>query len=314
MTNKKTKPLLVIALVAVLIIVGIVTFMFSQGGKKSLEDYLDLGSKYLQEQDYDNAIAAFTEALKIDDMSVDTYLGLADAYVGKGDVDSAIECLEKGYSRTNNPKIKDLLDSLQQNNKNHSEVQELSFSLSDTGKELVSLLWDSDIITYNGHTYTSKDFSKMNLEQAVTTFSLNPPDPGNYSYYNEQFDISADSDGIMFFGNGSDYISKFSDTHTGCTLNYAKDGQISYDATMNDLFTFLDNNNINSVDDMAVLFIGKKLQSDETLVVEMGTSSAYLTNQFSDKSINIVGGNKTIAIHDGFAGSQLLSISHNYWN
>ncbi len=66
----------------VILICGIFAFL-SKSNSNDIDKYLDLGAKYLEEQDYDNAIAAYTETLKIDDMSVNAYIGLADAYIGK---------------------------------------------------------------------------------------------------------------------------------------------------------------------------------------------------------------------------------------
>jgi len=52
-------------------------------GASKLEKQLDLGAKYLEELDYDNAIAAYTAAIDVDPASIDAYVGLAKAYVGK---------------------------------------------------------------------------------------------------------------------------------------------------------------------------------------------------------------------------------------
>lgn len=50
---------------------------------------LDLGNKYLEGHNFDEAIAAFSNILQVDDCHVPSYIGIADAYVGIGDTELA---------------------------------------------------------------------------------------------------------------------------------------------------------------------------------------------------------------------------------
>lgn len=75
---------------------------------------LDLGQKYLEEQNYEQAVVAFNKVIEIDPMSVEAYLGLANAYVGLGDMDSAIAILEEGYEVTKDENINQMLKDLRQ--------------------------------------------------------------------------------------------------------------------------------------------------------------------------------------------------------
>ena len=56
-----------------------------------LSRQLDLGNRYLEEQNYEQAIVEFDKAIAIDSMSAEAYLGKAQAYEGMGDYESAIE-------------------------------------------------------------------------------------------------------------------------------------------------------------------------------------------------------------------------------
>lgn len=62
----------------------------------SWQEQYDLGTRYLSEGNYREAIIAFTKAIGIDPKQADAYIGLADAYTGIGDIESAIGALEKG--------------------------------------------------------------------------------------------------------------------------------------------------------------------------------------------------------------------------
>ena len=70
-------------------------------GAAKLEDKLDLGKKYLEELNYDEAIAAFDEAIEIDPANIDAYVGKAKAYEGKSttidDVEESLDTLLLAY-------------------------------------------------------------------------------------------------------------------------------------------------------------------------------------------------------------------------
>jgi len=51
------------------------------------KEYFDQGVKYLVEKKYAKAIVAFKKVLKINDMFIKAYRGLANAYRGKGDME-----------------------------------------------------------------------------------------------------------------------------------------------------------------------------------------------------------------------------------
>lgn len=82
------------------------------GGSGDISEHIDPGRKYLIELSYDKAVIEFTEAINIDPNNVDAYLGLAEAYEKIGDIPKAIEWLEKGFSITGDPQIKEMLDRL----------------------------------------------------------------------------------------------------------------------------------------------------------------------------------------------------------
>lgn len=86
-----------VALFLIALIVGISTY---DSPANRLSRQLDLGNRYLEEQNYVQAIVEFDKAIAIDPMNVDAYLGKAQAYEGMGDVDMANQMLEEGYEKT----------------------------------------------------------------------------------------------------------------------------------------------------------------------------------------------------------------------
>ena len=70
------------------------------GGKGTWQEQYDLGMRYLNEGNYQEAVIAFTAAIEIDAKRPEAYLGAAEAYVGLGDYVSAAEVLQRCYDET----------------------------------------------------------------------------------------------------------------------------------------------------------------------------------------------------------------------
>ena len=66
------------------------------GGKDPWQEQYDLGMRYLNEGNYQEAIIAFEAAIEIDAKRPEAYLGAAEAYIAADDIDAAIAILEKG--------------------------------------------------------------------------------------------------------------------------------------------------------------------------------------------------------------------------
>ena len=94
------KKLLVFS--ALIIAAILVTAIAVSGSRRSkYNSAIDLGQKYLTEMKYEEAIAAFQEALGIDVSSDEAVAGLKESYIGKGksaaktDWQTSLECIKK---------------------------------------------------------------------------------------------------------------------------------------------------------------------------------------------------------------------------
>ena len=70
----------------------------------SAKEYFEMGVNYLFEKKYAKAIIAFKKALKLNDMFIKAYTGLADAYRGKNDMEQYKYYMQKAaneYARLN---------------------------------------------------------------------------------------------------------------------------------------------------------------------------------------------------------------------
>ena len=95
--KKNKKPVLLwIGIIGIVVLVAIViaTVVITRGSKKAeYDEKLDLGRKYLLDMNYEQAILAFEEAIKIDPKKKDAYIELAEVYAKQGEVEKALEIL-----------------------------------------------------------------------------------------------------------------------------------------------------------------------------------------------------------------------------
>lgn len=129
--KKNKKPMIIIGIVLVLCLIAAGIFaLTANSAERRLANQLELGRKYLEEMDYEQAIVAFEAAIAIDPKCEEAYLALAETYVAQGTGDSgvylpradiyvaqdniekAISVLEEGYSQTGSETILTRLEEL----------------------------------------------------------------------------------------------------------------------------------------------------------------------------------------------------------
>ncbi len=136
---------------AVSVLLAVITlFSCGKSVQARWQEQLDLGMKYLEELDYEQAILAFTKAIEIDPKQAAAYIGRAQAYVQRGneedllrarddyekaielgedtvdvflelaavyedlgDFEKALEIIRKGYDLTGAPELEKRLEELE---------------------------------------------------------------------------------------------------------------------------------------------------------------------------------------------------------
>lgn len=105
--KKKSRiaPAVIVVALFLLVIIGagiIIITVFALPKSKAKKQ-VDLGEKYLTDMDYENAVLAFREAIRIDPKNEEAYLGLAEAYlnsasglIANGDAEGAARELKRG--------------------------------------------------------------------------------------------------------------------------------------------------------------------------------------------------------------------------
>ncbi len=128
MKKKKIPFALVIGIIAIIVtagvIIGVTIFVTGGSGKdKDYKEKMDLGRRYLEDLDYERAIIAFNEAIKIDPKNVDAYLELAKVYEQMGDLEMAIVTLEKAEEETGSSKAKNKKKRVEKELESESEKE-----------------------------------------------------------------------------------------------------------------------------------------------------------------------------------------------
>lgn len=114
--RQKTRILIYILIAITAVIMGTLAILQNhQAADKPVtaQEHIDLGRIYLTELSYEKAVLEFTEAIEIEPLNPDAYLGRAEAYVGMGDTEKAVEVLEEGFDKTGDGRIRDMLEKMQ---------------------------------------------------------------------------------------------------------------------------------------------------------------------------------------------------------
>jgi len=122
--KKNRKPLIISIIAAVLLLtIGIVAVV-NTGILNPVQHNLNLGYKYLEEGNYEEALIAFNKVLEIEPNNTKAIIGSADAYVGLEDYESAIELLNKHISNDNeNKELHEKLINILIDTGNYSEAK-----------------------------------------------------------------------------------------------------------------------------------------------------------------------------------------------
>ncbi len=308
--------------IVLLIFVVIGVLFLVQRSKNDIDGYLDLGAKYLEAQEYDKAITAYTDALEIDDMNVDAYLGLADAYVGAGEKDKAIEILKEGYEKTGNERIGRKLDILGQ----MGEITILP--MSQNVFELATLIANMDVWTINGKPYTSNDFSKMTPKSAALELGLIPIEynPNDFLFQSGLYEANSPDNCIYVSEFGDDKFMMMDNNHfvdeNGYFLSYylqfnSSQANIDYyigerfpfDSNSNILFDYLENNGLTSFENIISYISENELDIDSTptsIELDLDFKTIYISPSSDEYAhievIPITGeptdGNPSVSIYD----------------
>ena len=109
--------------ITLVIVVCIATVAYSNNPQRQIQKKLETGARYLEELNYEQAIATYRAVLEIDERCEEAYLGMATAYKEMGDIPKAIEILEEGLELVESDRMEKMLEELRILNNPAPEVE-----------------------------------------------------------------------------------------------------------------------------------------------------------------------------------------------
>ncbi len=235
--KQKTRILIYILIAAAVMILGTIAILTNGKADKpvSAQEHIDLGNVYLIELSYDKAVLEFKEAIEIEPLNSDAYLGLAEAYTGMGDTDKAVEVLEEGYDKTGDERLKNMLEELVANgttafttttaateeatendNEYKEEMETLYIPISLDTSNTDDYMYGNAFIPADNWVYSVNYDSDYNITgvllctlkyERVEYYGVNI----SISHYNDIFDVSIyedDTNGFLYPSPALSYCDK----------------------------------------------------------------------------------------------------------
>ncbi len=88
-----------ISVLTAMMLSALMLFSCGKSMQEKWQEQLDLGMRYLEELDYENAILAFTKAIEIDPRQTEPYVQRAGAYLSTGETDETLAAALADYEQ-----------------------------------------------------------------------------------------------------------------------------------------------------------------------------------------------------------------------
>ena len=114
--QSKRKMWIVIGVGALLLVIAAAAGILAVSHMMSRQSYSEsskTAEKYVQEGNFEQAIVSYQNAIEEMPEEEDGYMGLADVYLQQDETSSAKVILKKGYLITDSPKIRYMLDGIE---------------------------------------------------------------------------------------------------------------------------------------------------------------------------------------------------------
>lgn len=117
-------------------IIGIVVILVLLAGlsntpKQRITKQISLGYKFLEEQQYEEAIVVFNEVINLDKRCVEAYLGLAETYIRSSEFDKALEIAKQGYELTKDERLQEYINMIESGNISRSDGKVMKMTTYD---------------------------------------------------------------------------------------------------------------------------------------------------------------------------------------
>ncbi|WP_417084271.1 tetratricopeptide repeat protein [Evtepia gabavorous] len=110
------------------------------------QEFYDAGIQASEEENYEEAIVAFEEAIALDASRPEAYAALADVYLAKEDLEQALEVLQRGVEATNDETLKARVEEITVKLEELAEPQKPEYMVEYLGMTVneIAALWGED--------------------------------------------------------------------------------------------------------------------------------------------------------------------------
>lgn len=144
-TEKGLNKKMIVAAVVVVLVAVIIGVVINKMPNRNLTRQLDLGQKYLEDCEYEEAIVAFNTVIEIDDRCVEGYIGLTETYIRMGEFEKALEVAKLGYEKTADSRLQEYITMIESGNISRSDGKWMKKSTFDgAGRLRYSFLAEYD--------------------------------------------------------------------------------------------------------------------------------------------------------------------------
>lgn len=156
--EKNWKKIILISVCCLLLVaVAVIGILLIRSGlrQETYRECIRTAEKYVAEENYEDAVVEYENAIEAVPDEDDAYMGLANVYMLQGHTSQARLTLETGYERTNSAAVKDMLDKI--NNGTYMNNTPNNSSEKETLPRTGEITWNTAFIQ-RLENYTYEDF------------------------------------------------------------------------------------------------------------------------------------------------------------
>lgn len=113
MEKYKKRAGLLIIIVVMCVLASVSAMAIRNTSKGKIAELLNIGSKYLAELDFEQAVVSYQAVIEIDPKCEEAYMGITEAYLQMGEYDKAAEYAIQGYSQTGAESLREKAELIQ---------------------------------------------------------------------------------------------------------------------------------------------------------------------------------------------------------
>lgn len=199
--GRKKRIFIILGAAIVLLAAVIIGISVFGGSDRKIQEQLDLGTKYLEEMDYEQALVAFNAVLEIDPKNADAYLGIVEVYIRTNEFELALETAKEGYEVTGDERLKEKIDMIESGDIFASNGWRMKLSGYDGAGNLV--FWHEYTYNLKGQQASVANYNAQGVQEQYLELAYDEKGREliTYSYWWDDSEAGLDKKVIEYSGN-----------------------------------------------------------------------------------------------------------------